>query len=424
MFITFFQMSIAQSIAAAFFITLGVGQLIGTYWRLSGVSLVGSNRWTGYTLALLLIGVGAVFLPNTPAVVLWVLLIAPLVFVILAVGGSLIFPPTPMDALFEPTHPAHSGCRRIQIDDGEHQIPGFLLTPPDYVADSGGAVCLFHGLGDTKNAFKWRLVRSFLDHGLSVLTIDLPGHGEQLERPLAYPDALSSVSASLRYLHNQAGFQSVGVIGISLGGALAINALAQQKELLNFVTSVVVIGTPVKVRYTDALYYKEVWNTYFGTPVLSLLRETSVKQIWDKWEPGMFNIEQSIDELFDLLDPLRNIEKLRQVPILLIYSRLDSVAPLSHGTQMQQAVPHATLVKLNHVSHVMLTLLPRINDKIARWSRRSVSAPNVFSSNHFEKKGLTYAKQTHRSTNHQGSWPARKRGSTIRYTPPPYTGRR
>ena len=355
-----------QSMTATLLITLGVGQLMGTGLRLRGASLVGSSRWAGYLLSLTLIMAGYFVLPNTISVVWWVFLAVPLAIAILFTGGSYILPPPPIDALFGPKHSAHKSCSPVYIPDGAYKIPGLLLSPQDEVAN-GGAVCLIHGFGDSKNSFKWRLVRALLKKGLTVLTIDLPGHGDYQHRPLAYPDALSTIPNAVRFLHEQPGIQTVSLIGISLGGAMAISSLAHSETARKQVDSLVVIGTPTKIKYTSALYYREAWNTYCGAPSLSLLEETTIKQILENWHTGCYSINHNLDDLFDLLAPVDNIGKLKDLPILLVYSRRDSVASTDHAEALRQAAPQAELMPLRSASHVLLTLLPRVNKKIARW---------------------------------------------------------
>lgn len=191
-----------QGVVAAFLVTLGISQLAATGLQLRGASLAGGKRWLGSLLGLGLLILGGVILPDLFVVLLWVPICGLLAVVVLLLGGSFVWPPPHPNRIFDANYPVHGTCRRVEIADGDDQIPGYWLMPP---GGSRAAVCLVHGAGDTKTSFKWRLIRALLAEGLAVLTIDLPGHGDYRHRLLAYPEVLTTVPAALRFLRVQPG---------------------------------------------------------------------------------------------------------------------------------------------------------------------------------------------------------------------------
>jgi len=352
-----------QGAAAVFLMMLGLGQLAATHWQWRGLSLVGGNKWVGYgTGAVLLVG-GALMLPASFYVLLWTPLAGVLVVALQLWGGSVIIPPPHPDTLFLAEHPAHGGCRPVQIADGEYLMPGFLLYPPS--GPSVAAVCIVPGAGDNKTFFKWRLIKTLLAEGLTVLSIDPHGHGDYRNRPLVYPDCLSAVSSAVAFLRQQPGVERVGLVGISLGGAMVINALINQD--FTPVEAVVITETPVRLNFNRALVYRELWNTLYGSPVLALLKETTVKQIRASWRSGGYVSRHTTSELFNLLNPLENIKALKNVPMLLVYSRCDVIAPPEQAQAMRRAAPQAAFIEAKKASHMMLTLVPRLNVQVARW---------------------------------------------------------
>ncbi|MBN1992274.1 MAG: alpha/beta fold hydrolase [Anaerolineae bacterium] len=376
---------------AVFLITLGLGQLISTTWGLRGVSLVGANRLAGYGLGFLLLLVGAMTVPARWSVLGWTPIAGPLAVMILLAGGSFIAPPPHPNLLFAPDHPAHAGCRAVQIPDGDNMIPGLLLWPLSPANSPRGegieekdkragcpAVCIVPGAGDTKTFFKWRLVKALLAEGLAVLTIDMPGHGDYRYRSLAYPQCLSTIPAVIKFLRQQPGVTRVGLIGISLGGAMAIKSLVEngtaEAGAGTLLDALVVLETPVHLRhYRRTLFYQELWRTLYQSPVLSLLREASVKQIWQEWRSGGYFSRHTTAELFGLLQPLENISRLKQIPLLLIYSGYDQIAPPAMARAMHQAAPQAAFIQAKKASHVMLTLLSEINRQVAWWLREQLT---------------------------------------------------
>ena len=215
----------------------------------------------------------------------------------------------------------------------------------------------------------------FAGGGLTVLTIDSPGHGEYRERIMAYPDCLSAVPAMLRFLKKQPNITKVGGIGISLGGAIALGSLAARVEagdnLADLLDALVIVATPTHLHYSNRMFYGEAWRTFYRAPVLSLFQEMSAYQMRRAWTTGGYRTNLSTAQLFHALNPLENIKKLRTIATLLVYSRWDSVAPLEMGQAMQQA-SQADLLESKKASHVLLTLSPEINRSIAKWIRMTL----------------------------------------------------
>lgn len=360
---------------AIFLITLGLGQLISSHRGWRAASLVGPNRWLGYGVGvgLVVLGAGGVIglsLPGRLAVLAWPLLTGPLALALLLLAGSFVKAPTHPDHFFTPEHPEHGSCQRLDISDGDDSIPAFLLRPlPEQQSDK--AVCLVHGSGDNKRGFKWRLVRALLAEGLTVLTIDLPGHGDYSQRLLAYPDCLSTIPAALQFLRAQPGIERVGLLGISLGGAVALKSLATQEPgETSLVDALAILETPLWVKYNRALVRREAWQA-LRTPILSLFKEMSLRQLQQSWREGRIRSRHSTEEMFNLLNPLESIRQLDPaIPLLLVYSQRDPIAPLSFGRALQEAAPQAELITVTSASHVTLILMPQVNRQVASWLRK------------------------------------------------------
>jgi pimeloyl-ACP methyl ester carboxylesterase len=251
----------------------------------------------------------------------------------------------------------------LSNEAGEGGMNAALLP----TSEMGAAICIVHGAGDTKISFKWRLVRALLAEGFTVLTIDLPGHGDNRRQPLSYPESLSAVPAALRFLRAQPGIRHVGLIGVSLGGAMAIRALAEQASPIRLVDALVLLATPICLKYTKGLFYREMWNTCYQAPLLSLLQEITVKQLRESWYSGGYRSRHNTSELFYLLRPLDYIGKLKDIPMLLVYSRSDLVAPPDQAQAMRQAAPHADFIESKKASHVALILMPDIIRQMVKW---------------------------------------------------------
>jgi pimeloyl-ACP methyl ester carboxylesterase len=354
---------------AVFLITLAVGQLMSIYRCLYGASLAGRFRLAGLLVGILLLAVGVVWLPVDWALLWWTPLAAIATLGLLLLAGSWIAPISSPDLIFSARRPEYGGCQRVAIPDGNFSAPGLLLKPAATSETCGAAVCIIHGAGDNKTMFKWRLVQSLLAEGITVLTVDLPGHGDYRHRPLNYPDGVRTVVAVVRYLRQQTDIQTVGLIGISLGGAFAIDALARESGLVD---SLVVIATPAHLHYDQKLVYQVMWNTYYRSPVVDLLREMTVRQARQAWKSGGYRSPLSTSQWFDLLKPLERIQLLTTLPILLVYSQRDAIASKQDALAMRVAVPQADYIEAAPASHVMITLMPAVNRKLASWLKQTL----------------------------------------------------
>lgn len=367
-----------QTALSVFLITVGLGQLLSTWHGLRALSLVGPGRLAGYTAGAVLLAVGTLLLPHTWAALGWTILAGPLALGLLLLAGSYVAPPPHPDRLFGPSHPGHGGCQAVEIPDGDSLIPGLLLFPrPKAIKDGPGrqAVCLVPGAGNTKISYKWRLVQTLLDGGLTVLTFDTPGHGQYRHRPMAFPDCLSVVPAAVRFLRQQPGVFRVGLIGLSLGGALAIRSLVERPQTAGQVDALVILETPVNLKLDRGLVRREFWQTISRAPVLSLFREISLNQIRRSWRTGGYrSSHSSTAELIDLLNPPASLARLNQdIPILLVYSQSDPIAPPAALRAMRQAAPQAAVIDTKKASHVTLTLIPEINQQVTRWLKQKLA---------------------------------------------------
>jgi alpha-beta hydrolase superfamily lysophospholipase len=233
-------------------------------------------------------------------------------------------------------------------------------------APTSAAVCLVHGSGDNKTAFKWRLIGALLKRGMSVLTIDLAGHGENQARQ-CWPDCTTEIPAALGWLRRQPDVKHVGLLGISMGGALcahaAVNAVPDALALCE---------TPVSFHFRRAMVWREVWNT-LRSPVLDLMREVTARQIWRIWSAGRVDREISLSELIRRLDVPHQVAQLT-CPLHLVYGGRDHIAPPAHGRRLHQAahVP-CQLTIVPRASHLTLILMPQTTSAVADWFARHLA---------------------------------------------------
>jgi pimeloyl-ACP methyl ester carboxylesterase len=340
-----------------FLLVLGLMQMLATRMELRGVSLTGHRRWLGYLVGGLLFLGGASALPGTFWVFVLMLPASLLALVCLLAVSSLVGRRLDSARFLRPGEWPEGTCRPVRIPNGERIIPGLHITPP---IATGAAVCLVHGSGDNKTAFKWRLVGALLSQGLAVLTIDLAGHGEN-PTPQRWPDCKTEIPAALAWLRGQAGVGRIGLLGISMGGALSAYAAAVANP-----DALALCETPVSFHFSQSMIWREVWGV-LRSPVLDLMREITGWQIWRIWDLGGGKREVSLSYLIRRLDVPGQVARLT-CPLHLVYGQRDEIAPPAHGGQLHHVADVPTyLTIVPGASHLTLTLMPRTTHTLADW---------------------------------------------------------
>jgi carboxylesterase len=137
--------------------------------------------------------------------------------------------------------------------------------PIQHLRPDAPAVLLLHGGGDTPQALAG-LATYLFDRGYSVRAPLLPGHGRTIAalaavRPDEWHASVRSEYDALRALH-----PSVALVGLSMGGALAITLTAQRPEVPALVLLAPYVRMPLAIRamaLTSALWglwWPYVWS--------------------------------------------------------------------------------------------------------------------------------------------------------------------
>ena len=201
------------------------------------------------------------------------------------------------------------------------------------------AIILVHGRNASKqNAISGKmpkLAAEIFRAGLTVLVIDLRAHGEsEGERYMWGVEERRDVLGGVDFLLGE-GFMrgQVAVLGISLGGAAAIGAAAEDDAI----GTVILDSTFSDLR---ALIDPN-WKTESGLPKLFL---PSVYWMWHV----LFGYS------LKGIKPVEEIVNIPPRPILILHCQNDKTVDISHAHKLAEAVSEAKLVILNNCEHAEL----------------------------------------------------------------------
>lgn len=266
---------------------------------------------------------------------------------------------------------------RIPRDDGTADfLPGSLFTPRER---SGGTVLLLHG------AVTWALppyaacIEALLARGLRVLAIELDGHGEN-PRAFAPAGVGTNAPAALRWLAARPDVDAarLGVMGVSLGGACALRATADDPA----VRAVVTVCTPLALKPANPVQQVVEFSSGTFTPAgIAMMATMPAKHLMAFLEDGI-RVEGHaaplhmldartpllVDEAVKGLDPLGSAARLGDRAYLAIHGDWDTVAPADHARRLHAAAtgPRDLVVSAAR-NHFTIMWCPRAMGAAADW---------------------------------------------------------
>ena len=220
--------------------------------------------------------------------------------------------------------------RRIGPDGVVIGGEGFVLR-----RDNAPAILLLHGAGDTPQTMRY-LADALYARGFHVVAPLLPGHGRSIRdfesiTADALTDAALAVHKTLAATHDW-----VGVIGLSMGGALAVQVAAANTELPALGLIAPYLAMPPRVERAAEL--SPLWGR-----IVPVLRASEGASVLDPVEAER-NLAYGVftpGALRALRDTMRRaVEKLPLVvaPTLMIQSRQDNRISVADATRAFDAI--------------------------------------------------------------------------------------
>lgn len=270
----------------------------------------------------------------------------------------------PLDQL-RPGGYADRQIARLDLPGPHGPVPALHVVPR---GGARAAVLVAHGSGCDKTFYAWRLADALVARGLAGLFIDLDGHGES-PRPQSFPQIVGCVAGPAEWL--AARYERVGVLGMSLGGAVAARAVAEGARC----DALAIWEAPPRLRLS-AQAYRQVQlaeaRRILRPQLAHLFRDGSLWHVVRAWRTSGIRATIGTWDLFDTLDLLGSLDQTGRSPdrppLLLYYAGNDAVVPRSMAEEVRAATAGWAEWRLvPGASHISLPIELKVFEGTAEW---------------------------------------------------------
>ncbi|MEI7644149.1 MAG: alpha/beta fold hydrolase [Chloroflexales bacterium] len=260
--------------------------------------------------------------------------------------------------------------QRIDIDAAYGPVPALHIAPK---GGTRAAVCVAHGSGCDKTFYAWRLVDALIHAGMAALLVDLDGHGES-PRPQAFPDIVASVAGPAHWLRGC--YAQVGLLGMSLGGAVTARAVAEGAPC----DALALWEVPPRLHLTNAAYRRvqiaEALRLFRPT-LIHLFRDGTAYHVARGWQTSGIRARIGTWDLFSQLDLLGSLSRLKaqddRPPLLLIYAGRDAVLHTGSDAEVHAATAGwGQFHLIPGASHLSLPIEPQTIRRTVAWLRHAL----------------------------------------------------
>jgi len=241
--------------------------------------------------------------------------------------------------------PARSGYAAVNGINYYYEIYG-----------SGAPLLLLHGgLGSIE---MFRPILPALAKGRQIIAVDLQGHGKTAlgDRPISVID----MGNDLAIVVKQLGYDTVDVLGYSLGGGVALRLAIQHPEV---VRRAVFVSTP----YAQNGFYPEMLpqQAAVSAALADQMKDTPMYKSYVAVAPRPQDFPRLLDRMGEYMrqpfDWAEDVRKLKG-PVMLVYGDADMVRP-EHIVSFYQLLGGGLKDagwQREHMSHNRLAILPNL----------------------------------------------------------------
>ena len=232
------------------------------------------------------------------------------------------------------------------------------IDDPTHTSTSTRAPLVFiHGSGDS--ARTWNPVIDRLP-GYDCLALNLPGHGDRMDRPGPSAMSVADYADSARAALARRELAGITLVGHSLGGAIALRMALEYPALIG---RIVLIGTGARLRVLPAILegaqgagsreaHHELVRMSFA-PEHAAQSEEYFAAL-EPYAPGILGRDLAACDACDMMTALGRIEQ----PALIITGEEDRSTPPKYATYLRDHLENARLALIPGAGHYVQVEAP------------------------------------------------------------------
>ena len=189
-----------------------------------------------------------------------------------------------------------------------------------------------------------------------VYALDLLGYGES-DKPSDSDYSVPTQAAIVRGFMDAVGVREADVMGVSMGGWIALKVAADHPERVRRLVLVSSAGLSFPTTLTEASFSPATMDELRASLALQTDNASKIpafvlRDLLRRSSSKRFIVRRSMASMLALRDTLDG--KLRRVtmPVLLVWGTNDRIVPFSLAAKMQKEMPQAELVALEGCGHL------------------------------------------------------------------------
>jgi pimeloyl-ACP methyl ester carboxylesterase len=223
------------------------------------------------------------------------------------------------------------------------------MSSIEHPTSASAPLVFLHGSGDSARAWEPLIARL---PGYDTLALNLPGHGDRLDRPGPSVMSIADYADAVRAALTRRGLAGVTLGGHSLGAAVALHMALEYPALIG---RIVLIGAGARLRVLPQILegarsgsreaQRELVRMSFA-PEHATQAEAYFAAL-EPLAPGVFGRDLSACDAFDMMADLGRIEQ----PALIITGEADRATPPKYATYLRDHLENAHLVLVPNAGH-------------------------------------------------------------------------
>ena len=214
-----------------------------------------------------------------------------------------------------------------------------------YEGGEGPPLVFVHGLG--AESLNWVQAMLDLRHQFHVYAIDLLGHGETQKPDIAY--SIEQQSEMLRQFLATQNIQSADLVGVSMGGWVALKLAVEHPEVVNRLVVADSAGLKFPTTITVKSFLPATSEDFAAFMAMLTPRQYHApypvqRDFLNQVAEHAWITRRIFDSFLTYQDVLDGKLEGVKAPVLVIWGKEEKLIPMSVGEQMKQQLPNSSLL--------------------------------------------------------------------------------